>query len=289
MSAARDPIDRFTAVFGVAYALMIGAVARDAWVGVGVAASNAVLGWSLLRVAPRLRGACNGGLAYAGTVLPLLVFFVFYRESMLALASPVIAFHDAALVTIERGASTFVPTFPHPWLGECLALAYMAYLPLLFLASIALFESGGRGATAPAARTLRCIGYAWAVCFVLYLAFPVLGPRFLDPALQAARLGTGPFSRLAVANEGLMLRGGAFPSAHVAATAVSLLALWRWRRRLFWALLPVGVSLAAGAVYLGYHYVIDVLAGFVVGVGAFALDVRRGAIAGVAHARAVDP
>lgn len=275
MARLHDPVDRFTAAYGIAFAALVGVVGRDARVLAEVAVGNALLGWVALRLTPALRAARAWPVAYLGAVVPPLVFFVFYRESMAVLGSPTLAFHDAALIAVERNATAAIPTLPWRWAGEWFAFAYMAYVPMLLVATVALFAAEARGAAAPVSRTLRCVCYVWAACFTAYLLFPILGPRFLDPALHAARLGPGPFSRLAVANQRLMLRGGAFPSAHVAATTVAFLGLWSWRRRLFWALLPIGASLALGAVYLGYHYVADVIAGGGLAVCAFVLDARR--------------
>jgi membrane-associated phospholipid phosphatase len=269
-----DPVDRFTAAYGVGFALLLGAVRRDPLALAAMVAGNGALGWLVVRAAPRLRAARAPLPAYVGAILPPLAFLAFYRESMVVLGSAGTVFHDTALVALEAGATSAIPTLSLPWVGEWFAFAYVAYVPLLVVASALLFATGGPGADAPAGRTLRCICHAWAACFVLYVAFPVLGPRFLDPALQAARLGPGPFSRLAVANHDLMLRGGAFPSAHVAASAVALLGLWRWRHRAFLLLLPLGASLAIGAVYLGYHYVADVVVGGALAAGVFALDGR---------------
>ena len=49
-------------------------------------------------------------------------------------------------------------------------------------------------------------------------------------------------------------------------------ALYESRRVLFWGLLPIAVSLSVGAVYFGYHYVTDVLAGAGVGFVAVGID-----------------
>jgi len=57
-----------------------------------------------------------------------------------------------------------------------------------------------------------------------------------------------------------------FPSGHTAGAVTVLLAMWRWRRKVFWAILPIQTMLILATVYLRYHYVTDVLAGLVMGV-----------------------
>jgi membrane-associated phospholipid phosphatase len=64
-------------------------------------------------------------------------------------------------------------------------------------------------------------------------------------------------------------RGTAFPSSHVAVSVAQTLALWQLARGVAPALAPATtvatVLLAAGAVYGGFHYAVDVLAGALVG------------------------
>ncbi len=69
-----------------------------------------------------------------------------------------------------------------------------------------------------------------------------------------------------------MLHGGSFPSAHVAATTVAVWSIWHSRHVLRWAVAPLAALLAVACVYLTYHYVVDVLAGIVVGAVAVASD-----------------
>jgi membrane-associated phospholipid phosphatase len=108
---------------------------------------------------------------------------------------------------------------------------------------------------------------------VLFLAYPVLGPRQLTPGLQIERLGGGRVEPLALAYQNtLLLKGAAFPSAHVAATVAVLLGIWTWRRAFFWVAALLGFSIIIATVYLGYHYVLDVGAGALIGAVAFRFD-----------------
>jgi membrane-associated phospholipid phosphatase len=120
---------------------------------------------------------------------------------------------------------------------------------------------------------VRRICIAWGICYLVFVLVPVMGPRLLYPDFQVDRIGNGPFSAIARLNqdEG-MLRGAAFPSAHLAATAVATWSSRCWRKALFWSVLPVAASIAFGAVYLGYHYITDVVAGVLVAVVAVLTD-----------------
>jgi membrane-associated phospholipid phosphatase len=63
-------------------------------------------------------------------------------------------------------------------------------------------------------------------------------------------------------------RGTAFPSLHVAITVTQSLFALAWYRSLGVVLSFATVLLAVGAVYGGYHYVVDVLAGALLGLTA---------------------
>ncbi|HTK68861.1 MAG TPA: phosphatase PAP2 family protein, partial [Candidatus Eisenbacteria bacterium] len=56
---------------------------------------------------------------------------------------------------------------------------------------------------------------------------------------------------------------GAFPSLHCAVALLALLLAWKHLRWFFWVQLPFGIGLILGTVYLRHHWVVDILAGFV--------------------------
>jgi membrane-associated phospholipid phosphatase len=62
---------------------------------------------------------------------------------------------------------------------------------------------------------------------------------------------------------------GAFPSLHCAVALLALLLAWKHLRWFFWIQLPFGVGLILGTVYLRHHWVVDILAGFVLTVISF--------------------
>ncbi len=56
---------------------------------------------------------------------------------------------------------------------------------------------------------------------------------------------------------------GAFPSLHAGATLVALFFAWRYARWYFWLVLPFALGLISSTIYLRHHYVIDLIAGWV--------------------------
>jgi membrane-associated phospholipid phosphatase len=61
----------------------------------------------------------------------------------------------------------------------------------------------------------------------------------------------------------------ALPSLHAAWPWLIFLSLWVWRRKAAWLFLPYPVVVWASIVYLGEHYVVDVLAGVLWATGTF--------------------
>ena len=55
----------------------------------------------------------------------------------------------------------------------------------------------------------------------------------------------------------------AFPSGHTAMTLLTMYFAKKYAKKYFYILLVIGSSLIFATIYLRYHYVIDVIAGFV--------------------------
>ena len=109
----------------------------------------------------------------------------------------------------------------------------------------------------------------YAACFAMYALFPVDGPRFVrGPSMAQA----GPIRTIVMRLlESGSSRGTAFPSSHVAASVVAALCALRHQRRTGLVVAILTVGLAIGAVYGGYHYGVDIVAGALTGLSAFAI------------------
>ncbi len=102
--------------------------------------------------------------------------------------------------------------------------------------------------------------------YVGYVTWPAAAPRLAIPEAYTVPLrGWSLFldySRAATAAVPLTTQG-AFPSLHCAIALLVLLLAWKHRRWYFWVQLPFGAGLILGTVYLRHHWVVDILAGFV--------------------------
>jgi membrane-associated phospholipid phosphatase len=121
-------------------------------------------------------------------------------------------------------------------------------------------------------------GFGFFLSYAGYLAMPAVGPRFtlhalgdaardlpglwLTPGLRAFVDAAGMVPAGAAAGDALRLAPrDAFPSGHTLVTVLSMAWAWRYRLRVRWVVTVAGALLVVATVYLGYHYVADVLAG----------------------------
>ncbi|MEO8620462.1 MAG: phosphatase PAP2 family protein [bacterium] len=179
-------------------------------------------------------------------------------------ADALVAGWESALFASDPSAA-LARLWPWSALSEVLHLCYLSYYALVYVPPALLWLRGRRRAFV---ETVLALVVVYAMCFVAYAIFPVDGPRFMHGPSAAP---DGPI-RAAVVRllESGSSRGTAFPSSHVAASVVAALCALRFQRRVGVVVVVLAAGLALGAVYGGYHYAVDVLAGMVTGVLAFA-------------------
>jgi membrane-associated phospholipid phosphatase len=196
----------------------------------------------------------------------LLLLFLYSEMPVLIQAAGHTETLDAAVIGWEQAlfgsqpAQSWARANSSVALSEPLHLAYLAYYPIIYAVPAVLWLTDRKRDFDGAVFALLM---TFVACFVAYIVFPVAGPRYL----WSSAAPDGPFRTLAtVLLEARSSRGTAFPSSHVAvACAQSVLALRFFGRR--GALIPiVTVGLALGAIYGGFHYAVDVLAGAVLGI-----------------------
>ena len=79
-----------------------------------------------------------------------------------------------------------------------------------------------------------------------------------------------PFSRKLVdmVIDNAAVRGGCMPSSHFGVGLVIQLFCFKYYRKAAWMILPIVIGLAIGTVWGRFHYVSDVVAGTLIGLGA---------------------
>lgn len=173
------------------------------------------------------------------------------------------AWQDPSLIGLEKAVFGVAPTVwlqaaVTPALTEWMMFAYVVYFALYPIVTAILFFRRGE---AVLEAFLFTLAFNNILCNFLYPVYPVNNPVAGLGALHTVPLkgylatAVGEFVR------STMTPGGGMPSGHVAATTIMLLALYQHERRLFYPLLPLGLSLIASTVYGRFHYLSDSLMG----------------------------
>jgi membrane-associated phospholipid phosphatase len=148
-----------------------------------------------------------------------------------------------------------------PWLIDILAMVYASYYFIPVILIVILYV---RGAEAEFSVTIFTLLLGYYLSFVGYITMPTIGPRFTLASLYEVPLRGGVVadSLIHILNAIEGNKQDCFPSGHTQMTLISLWFAFKYRRPLFWIYLPVSVVLIFSTVYLRYHYVIDIAAGF---------------------------
>ena len=170
-----------------------------------------------------------------------------------------------------------------PWLVEFLEFGYFAFYPLYPVVGGLFWAWRERPGFVQAFRRLTdSLSLGYVVCYATYLLFPTQSPANRLGVQQVASAHGGPFQFMvhSIQNRG-GVHGNAFPSAHIMLAFVVLVFAYRFLPRVApWLLIPI-LLMCVGAVYDGYHYASDVVAGALVGIFvglAFVRQSRLGAI-----------
>ncbi len=122
---------------------------------------------------------------------------------------------------------------------------------------------------------LRKYAVAIVICFYLgylgYLLVPAIGPRLYRPEIYSQELQSSSFSQQLRDTLDFLqpTQRDCFPSLHNAITLLVLIFGFRYHRKFFWGFLPFGLGLFLGTIYLRYHYGVDLLFGWLLGLICF--------------------
>ena len=218
--------------------------------------------------------------AFLARWYPLLIMPLAYRElQTLNVAVWGGTYFDGAVMAWEQALFGGQPSLslaqrlPSLLLSEVLHLAYLSYYAIIYAPFLALELTGRHQAF----RTmLLAVVLGFAVHYLAFIYFPVQGPRYLFPAPGGA-LTAGPFYQLAhLVLEAGSSRGAAFPSSHGAIAVIQTIMTVRLIGTRPGVVVGVTTALLCfGAVYGGFHYGVDMIAGVVVGVVVALMALRR--------------
>jgi membrane-associated phospholipid phosphatase len=167
-----------------------------------------------------------------------------------------------------------------PWLVDVAAFAYSSYFFTPTILAATLYAAGRRAEFHELMRVVIACFYAG---FLGYVLVPAVGPihwlrgAYTDPVVLHGYVYD---TAEALMNDLRSINRDCFPSLHTAISTVTLVCAWRWRRltragrALAAAYLPLTLMLWFATVYLRYHWVVDVLAGWVLAAAALAVVPR---------------
>ena len=196
--------------------------------------------------------------------LPLVAIPFLYAElpriEMGGLRDDVVQRWESALFGVSPVESASMH-WPNALLSETLHAAYLSYYLIIYGPPVVLYL---RGRLAEFRSTTAGLMTMFAICYMLFIVFPVAGPRYEWP--PPSSVFDGPVRRFALRLLAAgSSKGTAFPSSHVAVATVQTVLAFRWSPRTGLLLCALTSCLGIGAVYGGFHYGIDVVAGALLG------------------------
>jgi len=161
-------------------------------------------------------------------------------------------------------------------LDEVLSLCYLSYYLLGLMITVPWFVRGRREQVFALG---AIVGTTYVINYGLFYLLPAEGPRFLSAVGDSAGPHVqgpvfAPLLRRLLGDAGVV-KGGCFPSSHVAGAITYALCCARYGGRRMTTLIGFFATGIVGAtVYLGYHHAVDPLAGIVVGLLSYKLGIR---------------
>jgi membrane-associated phospholipid phosphatase len=197
--------------------------------------------------------------------------FVFAATLYASLHDLIRFFHapdiTAALYRWDVALFGFEPTiwserFIHPVLTDVFTVCYWLFYVLAPVLGLILYlRRDHRAFRATMVSVMLCLYLG----YIGYVVWPASAPRLFMPGAYSAPLhGLAFLDSTRAATVAVPLTAhGAFPSLHCAVALLAVLLAWRYQRWFAWVQLPFATGLVLGTVYLRHHWVVDILAGFV--------------------------
>jgi membrane-associated phospholipid phosphatase len=197
------------------------------------------------------------------------LFFLFCFEELAYLVHLVNPnWQDAKLIAFDHRMfgvhpAVWLEQFATPVRNDLFQLAYLTYFVyLLVLGGILYYRREWRAYWS----VMTYSAVAYAIGYVIAMLFPIESPWFAMAGAWHGELHGGPITATINFIEHIgRVRGAAFPSEHVAGSVAALWGAFRFRRWLFWVMLPLVAAMCFSTIWGRYHYVADIFGGIVTG------------------------
>ncbi|HEY9188576.1 MAG TPA: phosphatase PAP2 family protein [Ignavibacteria bacterium] len=206
------------------------------------------------------------------------IILVVFKEVYFIIQALELTDKDRVLIYIDRLIFGTDPThwfmkFSHPVLTEYLQICYSTFYFIILAAPLYAYIKKNYDEYF---YSFYIILLGFYISYIGYILVPAIGPRFtlhdfytLDTELPGLflykplrlliNLGESIPPNTSIA--ALVAQRDCFPSGHTEMTLLAIYLSFKYKQRIKWILLIVGISLIIATVYLRYHYVIDVFAG----------------------------
>ncbi|KTD12092.1 PAP2 superfamily protein [Legionella gratiana] len=203
---------------------------------------------------------------------PLLFLPILHRETEILTSAFNKANYDEQFIHFEKKHFTWVLNFHHNnranslILSEFLHLCYLSFFLLLYGVPLFFYLKHDLVAFYESQFVILLLLFS---CYITHSIIPVYGPRNIFEKIKDHR-SQGFFFRLThkLLQSG-STAGTAFPSGHTGLSSAVLLTTGHLHTSLFYWILPLGIGLIISTIYGRFHYVIDMLFGFLYALIAF--------------------
>jgi membrane-associated phospholipid phosphatase len=200
-------------------------------------------------------------------IYPIIFLFSIFETLFMILPYFNQSRYDELLTKIDFMIFGFHPTvWIEQWvskgLTELMYLFYFFYFPMPLIILIWMFlKEKYQDIEKSFFIFLNC----YYIAYIIYFFVPALGPRFYLNQFQTVEL-SGYFLSEPIGNLINILEPNkldAFPSLHSAILLTTMLVTLKYNKKMFYFFMPFAIGITISLVYCRYHYVIDVIAGFV--------------------------
>ena len=219
---------------------------------------------------------------FAHDWFPVVLFTSVFEEVSFLSLSLLGSWQEAHIIRFESLVFPAPPIVllrggPIRHVSEVLELGYFWFYPLYPLVAGVLWGWRTRPRYRDAFRQMTdAISIGYLPCYAAYLLFPTQSPRGASAIRQLTATDHGPFHFLVgLIQHNAGVHGNAFPSAHIMLAFVVLVFAWRYLPQSAPWLLLLNILMCLGAVYDGYHYASDVVAGALIGLIVAILSLRQ--------------
>jgi len=208
-------------------------------------------------------------LVFIRLLYPVILMTFFYTTSGMLVHIFFPDFLDYQVINFERAIFGVSPTV---WwdnhlnvvVTEIMSAGYFSYYFLIIGLSLFLFL-GRKDTEIKRFMTATCATFF--ISYLIFIFYPVEGPRHVFADTYQNTI-TGPFFRQLVdlvINNGAF-RGGAMPSSHCAEALIVTFFGIKYYGRKAWFLTIILLVLSVSTVYGRFHYVTDVVVGYLIGI-----------------------